>query len=122
MVDAFIFLLHGILLAYAFFSRKHEPMSERFLAMAFVGIVFSVGWVITNMATDAVFKIQWFHDWYWHLTDTNSVLHYIQVREFRQDTLSLLLLTFCETFFYYFFFSVGKQKTATPDETSKGAE
>ena len=72
--------------------------------MAFVGIVFSVGWVLTNMATDVAFKMQWFHDWYWHLTDTKPVLHYIQVREFRQDTLSLLLLTFCEVFFYYFFF------------------
>jgi uncharacterized membrane protein HdeD (DUF308 family) len=121
MVDAFIFILHGILLLYVFFSRKNEPMGERFLAMAFVGIVFSVGWVITNMVTDVIFRIQWFHEWYWHLTDTKPILHQLQVREFRQDTLSLLLLTFCEVFFYYFFFFSENQKPHTPEEPPKSA-
>ncbi|HVN48282.1 MAG TPA: hypothetical protein VMU30_05610 [Bacteroidota bacterium] len=122
MVAAFIFLLHGILAVYAFFSQKHEPIGERFLAVAFVGIVFSVGWVMTNMATDALFHIPWFHEWYWHLTDTKPLLHAIQVKEFRQDTLSLLLLTFCEVLFYYFFFLPRTKKPEHREESPKNSD
>lgn len=117
MIITFIFFLHGLLAVYAFFSQKHEPVSERFLAMAFVGIVFAVGWVITNMITDLVFKIEWVHEWYWHLTDTKPILHRIQVKEFRQDTLSLLLLTFSEVLFYYFFF-LSRRKNSESTEQS----
>lgn len=102
MAAAFIFLLHIIAMGYAFVSRKKAGgTSEGLLAMAFVGIVFAVGWTISTMLTNLLFTPEFFIKWYYHQTD--SLFLRTLRKEINRDTISLLMLTFAEVGFYYLF-------------------
>ncbi|HTY35496.1 MAG TPA: hypothetical protein VMH23_00190 [Bacteroidota bacterium] len=102
MAAAFIFLLHIIAMGYAFASRKKAGgTSEGLLAMAFVGIVFAVGWTISTMLTNLLFTPEFFIKWYYHQTD--SLFLRTLRKEINRDTISLLMLTFAEVGFYYLF-------------------
>jgi hypothetical protein len=102
MVSGFIFLLHMMLLVYAFISYKKESIGEGFLAIAFVCIIFAVGWTIATMITNLLFAIQWFEQWYWQPLD--SWVWRIVRKEISRDAISLILLTLGEASFYYLYF------------------
>ena len=102
MVAGFIFLLHILLVVFAFFKFKKESMGEGFLAIAFVGIVFAVGWTIAAILTNLLFTPEWFIKWYWQ--PLNSWMWRSIRKEISRDTISLLFLTAMEIVFYYFYF------------------
>ncbi len=122
MAAAYIFILHGILVLYAFFRYKKESIGEGLLAVAFVGIVFAVGWTIAAILTNLLFTPDWFIKWYWQPLD--SWVWRTVRKEISRDTISLLFLTGMELAFYYFFFlsdhkeHTGKNDGAEPPSTS----
>jgi hypothetical protein len=109
MASGYIFLLHLLLLIYVFISYKKESLGEGFLAMAFVCIIFAVGWTIATMITNFFFALDWFVKWYWQ--PLNSWVWRIIRKEISRDTISLILLTGGEVAFYYFYFVVGEKPT-----------
>jgi hypothetical protein len=115
MVAAFIFILHFLLVVFAFIKYKKESIGEGFLAIAFVGIVFAVGWTIAAILTNLLFAPEWFIKWYWQPLD--SWFWRTIRKEISRDTISLLILTAMETAFYYFYFvSDLKKDTETTNE------
>lgn len=101
MVAATIFALHGLATVYAFVTRKKQGgLSEGVLAVAFLGIIFSVGWTIMTMLTSLVFKPQGIAEW------------------LNRDAITLTLLTICEGVFYYFFLGIGKKKEDREEKES----
>ena len=115
MVSAFIFFLHFVSVVYAFIVYKKESMSEGFLAIAFVGIIFAVGWTIASMLTNLLFSLKWFVQWYWQ--PLNSWMWRIVRKEINYDTISLLILTSGEVAFYYFYFLTESKGPSTKDES-----
>jgi hypothetical protein len=86
MIAAFILVLHGFAGIYAFWTRgKNAGWGEGVLALAFVGVIFSVGWTIMTMLVSLALPPEGFAEW------------------LNRDTTSLTLLTIAEGFFYYFF-------------------
>ena len=122
MVAAFIFLLHFVLVVFAFFKYKKEGIGEGFLAIAFVGIIFAVGWTIGSILTNLLFAPDWFIKWYWQPLDS-WVWRNVR-KEISRDTISLLILTTIEIVFYYFYILTeskqdnGKKKEKDPQTTS----
>ncbi len=108
MTAAFIFLLHIVLVAFAFLKNKKDGIGEGFLAVAFVGIVFAVGWTIAAILTNLLFAPVWFIKWYWQPLDS-WVWRCIR-KEISRDTISLLFLTAMEITFYYFYFLTGRNQ------------
>jgi hypothetical protein len=115
MVAGFIFFLHILLVVFAFFKFKKESMGEGFLAIAFVGIVFAVGWTIAAILTNLLFTPEWFIKWYWQPLD--SWMWRSIRKEISRDTISLLFLTAMEIVFYYFYFLTEPKQD---DEKKKG--
>ena len=115
MVSAFIFFLHFVLVVYAFMIYKKESISEGFLAIAFVGIVFAVSWTISSMLTNLLFTLEWFVRWYWQPLD--SWIWRIVRKEISRDTISLLILTSGEVVFYYLFFLTKPKGPSTKDDS-----
>jgi hypothetical protein len=85
MIPAIVFILHVIAAFYAFLRRKRAGgLSEGLLAIAFIAIIFSVGWPIATAITKFVFPPEGLS------------------KLFDADAISLLILTFGEVIFYYF--------------------
>ncbi|MCX6121715.1 MAG: hypothetical protein NTX44_08860 [Ignavibacteriales bacterium] len=122
MTAAFIYSLHIVLVVFAFIKYKKESMGEGFLAVAFIGIIFAVGWTIAAILTNLLFSPEWFIKWYWQPLDS-WVWRTIR-KEISRDTISLLFLTAMETAFYYFYFLLelkqdhGKKKEENTPTTS----
>jgi hypothetical protein len=112
MVSAFIFALHFLAAVYIFLRYKKTSLSDALLAVAFVGIIFAVGWTIATMLINLLFSIRWFTDWYWQPLESHT--WWIIRKELNPDTLSLLLLTSGEIVFYRFYFHAEKKKEKTP--------
>jgi hypothetical protein len=108
MVSAFIFILHFVFIVVTFITYKKESVGEGFLAVAFIGIVFAVGWTIATMVTNLLFTPEWFIKWYWQALD--SWVWRIVRKEISRDTISLLILTGGEIAFYYFYFLMETKK------------
>ena len=86
MVAVIVFAAHGLAAIYAFITRfRQGGPSEGILAVAFLAIIFSVGWTILTMITGLVFEPAGFS------------------KLFNRDAITLTLLTICEGFFYFFF-------------------
>jgi hypothetical protein len=118
MAAAFIFFLHISAAIYAFITRRREGgISEGILAVAFMGIIFAVGWTIATVLTNLIFTPEFFIKWYYHQTD--SLFLRTLRKEINRDTISLLLLTFGEVGFYYFFL---EEKTERKQETQQEEE
>lgn len=115
MVSAFIFIIHFIFVLYAFVKYKKESVGEGLLAVAFVGIVFAVGWTIATMLTNLLFTFEWFNKWYWQPLD--SWVLYIIRKEINRDTISLLFLTSGEVVFYYIYFLTDTKKPVKNDKS-----
>ncbi len=114
MVAAYIFLLHIVAAASTFASRKKiGGTSEGLLALAFIGIVFAVGWTIATMLTNLLFTPEFFIKWYYH--QTNSLFLRVLRKEINRDAISLLILMFGEIVFYYFFLKgISSESTSEP--------
>ena len=108
MVSAFIFTLHFFFACSAFIMYKKESTGDGILAVAFIGIIFAVGWTISTMLTNLLFSIEWFVQWYWQ--PLNSWVWRIVRKEISRDAISLLILTGGEVAFYYFYFLLGTKK------------
>jgi hypothetical protein len=120
MVAAYIFILHFIAAGYGFFTRKKTGgLSEGLLAVAFVGIVFAIGWTIATMLTNLLFTPQFFIKWYYHQTDS-QFLRTLR-KEINRDTISLLILSCGEIGFYYLFLSE-HHEVGKPGATEKKEE
>ncbi len=108
MISGIIFALHGIVAIAVFIRYKKTSFSDGLLAVAFVGIIFAVGWTIATMVINLLFSIRWFTDWYWQPLESH--IWWLVRKELNRDTLSLLLLTTGEIFFYRFYFQAEKRK------------
>jgi hypothetical protein len=117
MVAAYIFILHFILILFAFRKNKKDGIGEGFLSIAFVIIVFAVGWTIATLVTNLLFSIDWFNSWYWQ--PLNSWICVRIRKEFNRDTLSLLILTAGEIVFYYLYFLPDIKKLANNITTTE---
>jgi quinol-cytochrome oxidoreductase complex cytochrome b subunit len=117
MVAAFIFLFHFLAFCYVFFNFKKTALSEGFLAVALMGIVFAVGWTIATMLTNVIFMPEWFIRWYYQ--PLNSLFWRTVRKEINRDTISLLILTGGEMLFYFFYFMLGTKKGPSHDEPSQ---
>jgi hypothetical protein len=96
MVALFVFYLHAIAAVYGFTDQyQEEGLGAGILAVAFMGIIFSVGWSITTF----ILKF---------LIDERGFGIY-----FNRDAMSLALLTAGEGIFYYFYLRGAKKKEAT---------
>jgi hypothetical protein len=118
MVSGFLFALHFVAAVYAFVRWKKEGgLGEGLLAVAFVVIVFAVGWTIATMLTNLFFTPEFFVRWYYGQTSS----HFLQTlrKEINRDTISLLLLTFGEVAFYYFYLRSEKEGSKTVEEGKK---
>ncbi|MBM4169684.1 MAG: hypothetical protein FJ215_11110 [Ignavibacteria bacterium] len=83
MIAAIIFVLHIIAAIYAFVSRwKRTGLSEGLLAVAFITIIFSVGWTIATMIANVFFEPEGLAEW------------------FNRDVISLSFVTLAEIVFY----------------------
>jgi hypothetical protein len=117
MASAFIFFLHVCAAIYAFITRRRAGgLSEGILAVAFLGIVFAVGWTIATVVTNLLFTPEFFIKWYYHQTD--SMFLRTLRKELNRDTISLLLLTFGEVGFYYLFLQ-GKDEKSREVQTEE---
>jgi hypothetical protein len=99
MVAVFIFSLHVLAALYAFFRYKRDGLSEGFLAVGFFAVIFSVGWTLTTMLTNLLFRFDLFTQWY--DGETSSLVLQTLRREINRDTIALILLTLAEVGFYY---------------------
>jgi hypothetical protein len=122
MAAAYIFILHIVAAGYAFISRKKsDGLSEGLLAVAFMSIVFAVGWTISTMLTNLLFTPEFFIKWYYHQTD--SLLLRTLRKEINRDTISLLILSFGEVGFYYLFLKgTHEEGKKAPEEKKEGPE
>jgi len=117
MAAAFIFFLHACAAIYAFITRRRAGgLGEGILAVAFLGIVFAVGWTIATVFTNLLFTPEFFIKWYYHQTD--SLFLRALRKELNRDTISLVLLTFGEVGFYYFFLE-GKDEKSQESRTEE---
>jgi len=118
MVAAYIFFLHIVAAIYAFVSRKKAGgISEGLLAVAFLAIVFAVGWTIATMLTNLLFMPEFFIKWYYHQTNSHFLL--ILRKEISRDTISLLILLFGEVTFYHMFLKEGVSENQNPADDEK---
>ncbi|MEX1139479.1 MAG: hypothetical protein WEF53_09085, partial [Bacteroidota bacterium] len=91
-------ILHGLAGIYALWTRRKKAgWTEGILALAFVGVVFSVGWTIMTMLASLVLPPEGFGEW------------------FKRDTITLILLTFAEGIFYYFLLRSEKPRQDQPE-------
>ncbi len=92
MIAVFIFALHLVAAGYAFETRRRKGgMSEGLLAVAFMTLIFSVGWSMTTMVTRLLFPTEGLAEW------------------FDADAISLVLLTLGEGGFYAIVLRLGKR-------------
>lgn len=96
MVSLLVFYLHTVAAVYAFTDQyQEEGVGAGTLAVAFMGIVFSVGWSISTFILKYL------------ISEKGFGIH------FNRDAISLALLTAGEGVFYYFYLRGAKKKEAT---------
>lgn len=97
MIEISVFYIHAIAAIAAFTKRwQEEGFSEGVLGVAFMAIIFSVGWTISTFLIRILTPEKGF----------SKVLD--------QDALSLLLLTAGEGIFYYFYFKESTHPHSAP--------
>lgn len=86
MIPLFVFYLHIVGVATAFTKRwQEEGLTEGVLAVFFTGLIFFVGWSMTSFIMKLIMSREGLGNF------------------FDRDAASLLLLTFAEAVFYYFY-------------------
>jgi hypothetical protein len=96
MVTLFVFYIHTVAAVYAFTDQyQEEGIGAGALAVAFMGIVFSVGWSISTFMLKFLVSEKGFGMY------------------FNRDALSLAILTAGEAVFYYLYLKGMKKKGLT---------
>ena len=96
MVTLFVFYIHTVGAVYAFTEQyQEEGIGAGALAVAFMGIIFSVGWSISTFILKFLISEKGFGMY------------------FNRDALSLAVLTIGEAVFYYFYLKGTKAKRTT---------
>ncbi len=92
MISLIVFYIHIVAITY-FFTREYqkEGFGAGMLTVAFLVLIFSVGWSISTFALKYTVGPDGFGRW------------------MDRDALSLLILTIGETFFYYYYFRESKK-------------
>jgi hypothetical protein len=95
MVALFIFFIHFVGALYAF-ARSYcdHKLGDAFMAVAFVAIIFSVGWTIAAFVVRFFFPIEGFGPF------------------LDRDTISLVIVTLLEAVLYLTYFRTAKKKKA----------
>src|SRR5512147_2118541 len=94
MISLFIFYIHVIGFTAAFTNEfQKEGLTAGFLTVGFMALIFSVGWSISTFFLKYVMDQEGFSIW------------------LNRDSISLILLTTGEAFFYNFYFNADKKKT-----------
>ena len=94
MVAATIFALHGaVLLGVIIWKVRSEGWTEAALAAAFLVIIFSVGWTLSGLVAALVFEPEGLAEW------------------MNRDTISLVIVTAGEAFFYAVFFRLLRKES-----------
>jgi len=94
MVALFVFYLHTVAAAYAFTDQyQEEGVGAGILAVAFMGIIFSVGWSISTFVLKFLVNEKGFGLY------------------FNRDAMSLALLTIGEGVFYYLYLKGTRRST-----------
>jgi hypothetical protein len=100
MIDLIVFYLHIVGITTVFTKRyQEEGIGEGVLAIAFMALIFFVGWSMTSFILKLVMEPQGFG------------------RFFNRDAASLLLLTIGEAVLYYFYFRNDNGAEIDSDET-----
>ena len=87
MIEIFIFYLHIVGALYAFTKNwQTGGLKGGILALLIIGLIFTIGWALTNPVAWWIMPDKWVSIW------------------FSQDTLSLVLLLIPESVFFYIFF------------------
>ena len=95
MVTLFVFYLHTIGAVFAFTNQyQEEGIGAGTLAVAFMAIIFSIGWSISRFILKYLVSAKGFGMY------------------FDRDAMSLALLTIGEAVFYYFYLKETKKKKA----------
>ena len=116
MVAGVLLTLHVIAAGYAFLKYKKESVKEGLVAVAFVAIIFSVGWTLATTLTNLLLSIPFLKELF--DTQPESALQNLLKKELNRDTLSLVFLTAGESVFYYFFLRRNKNKALRQKEKS----
>lgn len=96
MVTLFVFYLHTVAATYAFTDQyQKEGVGAGMLSVAFMAIIFSVGWSISTFFLKFAVSERGFG------------------RYFDRDAMSLVLLTVAEVVFYYFYLRGARKSGAT---------
>lgn len=86
MIPLIVFYLHIVAAVWAFTKRwQEEGLKEGFLAVAFMGLIFTVGWTLTTLSLQVIISPKGFGP------------------GLDRDSLTLLLLTVGEAVFYYWY-------------------
>ncbi len=93
MIAVFIFYIH-LVAATAIFTKRwqEEGLSEAFLSVGFMAVVFAVGWSIATVIVSFFFSKEGLASW------------------FDRDQMSLTLLTILESIFYYAYIKRERRK------------
>ncbi|MDH7514732.1 MAG: hypothetical protein QHI48_02495 [Bacteroidota bacterium] len=103
MIAAFIFYLHIVGAVYAFsYSYCKHKLGDAFMAVAFVGVIFSVGWTIAAFVVRFTVPPHGFKPW----LDT--------------DTLSLIIVTILEAVLYGTYFRATRLRRKRSEVTEDG--
>lgn len=87
MIAAFIFAIHIFFMLFIFTKKwQEENLSSAFLNVSLIIILFTVGWSLTNM----ILKL---------FVEPEGIS-----LELNRDTLSIIVLTIVEYFFYKFYY------------------
>ncbi|ROL61978.1 hypothetical protein D9V86_03045 [Bacteroidetes/Chlorobi group bacterium ChocPot_Mid] len=87
MIEILIFHLHIVGALYAFTKYwQTGGMKSGIMALLIIGLIFTIGWALTNPIAWWIMPDEWSSIW------------------FSQDTLSLVLLLIPESVFFYIFF------------------
>jgi hypothetical protein len=100
MIELLVFYIHIVAVATMFTKRwQEENLSEGFLVVFFMVLIFFVGWSITTF----LMKL---------LMEKEGLGMF-----FDRDAASLLLLTICETVLYYFYLRDEKPDPTSAEDT-----
>lgn len=87
MISGFIFAIHIYFILYIFTKKwQEENLSSAFLNLSLIIILFTVGWTLTGAVLKIFIKPEGFS------------------LELNRDTLSLILLSIIEFYFYRFYY------------------
>ncbi|MBI4428235.1 MAG: hypothetical protein HY562_03865 [Ignavibacteriales bacterium] len=111
MLAAFLLIVHVAGALYAFLRYRKESTSEGFLAVAFVAILFAVGWTISSMLLKPFLNVEFFRNW--SISPSDSPFSDLLKKELNRDTIVLLVLTAGESVFYYFYLRLENSERST---------